>query len=302
MEGLVLFVVALAVVVLFLILATHRRAPTRPERVIVEPLGWLIDHWVFARSFGQTAKVAQMLELFRAAGLHTNRPLDTFLTTLEVDGKTVLNLVTGVSLLHQEPIGRIGEQRVVEHNRRYYSIMIGDVEDLAPHTTQPKRGSASVDVDECRRQSAMAAANGFICLTIAGSVIHKQKGAIAPAISHQLIGGIILEPNVHQPRVSLLRSFTSQPIFLSVLPTSFLAHLYARLWPTAIFKAVAAAKISEAPGPKEHEEALLAHPIIGEADQKFRHATLLFWQTLFSCRLISTNPEDTNLPVKPEQL
>jgi hypothetical protein len=73
MEGLVLFVIALAVVVVFLALITHRRAPAKPERIVVEPLGWLIDHWVFARSFGQTAKVAQMLELFRAAGLHTDR-------------------------------------------------------------------------------------------------------------------------------------------------------------------------------------------------------------------------------------
>jgi len=295
MGGLILFVVAVAAVALVLLLATHHQEPKKPTKVIVEPLGYLIDHWLLARSFGSTTKVTETTGLFLSANLGVESPLAMILANLQL--RSQKERTAAVGLIHQQRLGRISEQRVVERQGRVQSIIVGDIQEMKAHIS-PTKGSVKtgVSLEECQRQTAMAGANGYLCLTVAVSAIHKKRGTAPPKVLHQLIGGIVLEPHLDQPHLSTLKPLASQPVFLSVLPTTFLAHLFGRIFPTAILKATGATEIAAAASPKEQEDILTTHQIIGEADQKFRYHTILFWQTRYHCQLLSTNPEDSQMP------
>jgi hypothetical protein len=290
-EGLIFWLVPVILLVVFtLIITNHARDPVRRKLLFVEPLGSLIPTWRPVRLIGDASQLRQALAWLAQSRLTDGSPLEHLLA--DHDAAPVGD---PSALLHRQPLGPWGEQRVLQRNGRSVSILAGDIDTILAASRYRSDGRVLLtesDRAEQRLTAARAGEHGFVAVAIALRHFHTR---VYEPDRHTWLGMAFLEPvydEVLSRKLGLIGQ--SRLKFLSVLPSEFLHSVTARVRGSSQFAGIPPRQSTT---PQEEEQAWEQNTTIGGADSAKRHAVCRYFESRRDCRLLSVLPDDEKLPI-----
>ncbi len=293
MEGWVIFwlVPVFLLITLILLLVHSLKRHQKPFLNIVEPLGFLIKSWNFARTTGDQKQVNQLVGLFKSSAVQSDTPAWAVISNLNEHPYTAKR----AEFVRTAKLPIFGEQRIIEHQGEILSVIVGlsvEVLPLVKYISGTKQLSNEERL-EIERTARNAASHGYLALAVAYKTLHGTT--ITEPRNYTWAGQIILEPVLEEKVMARLRSVSRSTFrFLSVLPTELLERLLKTVRLQDEFIGIGKPAVDH---PKLTEEYLEKASCIGEASLKERYTAVRFYQHHYDCRLWSTLPEDKELPV-----
>lgn len=260
-------------VVLILVSLSHRPKTKLLPLTLIEPLGTLFKDWRLARRIGSEKRLADLTNYFSATELDQWSRLGEIV-------KGDAQLPSKVALVKTEPLSLLGEKRLIEVENKTISVIIGlPAEVLGQIETIDPKAAA---------EATRAEANGILTLHVGEVVIHGRDNQFR----HRYIGSLLFEPIFEPSKLEKLIAWR----WLSVLPSTLLAHYATQLPGTEDGHFYDATEITQAP-PQEAEERLAAAKVIGSANLRDRYQIVCQYQRQHDCRFWSRNPADRKLPL-----
>lgn len=295
MEGTIFWLIPVALTILLvLLLLRHQREFVKPPIIAVEPLGLLVKRWRLVRFIGPEGQLQKYLSLTHRTSCHNGTALEQVLEGLQGLDQARLK----AELIRCQKIAYFGEQRILETDGQFLSLLVGSLEEVMPNCKYSGDGKSVMKVEERSEISQVvtnAGKHGYLPLIIANKTLHGT--VVTEKNNHTYCGIILLEPELSATEMSKVSKLPKEKVkFLSVLPEEFLQWLMSKIRNNDQFLGVGGGKSDH---PREKEEYWDKGTLFGGADLKERYSIIRHWQHRYTCRVYSALSEDLELPVSP---